>query len=128
VEYGREMERADGFVIVTPEYNYGIPGTLKNLLDPLTKEWHHKPFSFVTAGGVSGGVRAQDQLRIIVGGLRAVPLPLSVPVHRVEEEFTADGPKEPAKWAARLGPLFNELEWYARALSAARGAGSLPAR
>lgn len=126
--YSADIARADGFVVVTPEYNYGVPGALKNLLDPLGREWHHKPFGFVTAGGLSGGLRAQDQLRVIVGGLRAIPIPFAVPVHRVEEEVGPDGPRDPAKWRTRLVPLFNELEWYAAALRAARAAGSLPGR
>jgi NAD(P)H-dependent FMN reductase len=128
VRFSADMARADGFVLVTPEYNFGIPGTLKNLLDALTQEWFHKPFGLVTAGGLSGGLRAQDSLRVIVGGLRAIPVPAASPIHRVDEEFTAEGPKDPAKWRQRLTPMLRELEWYARALSAARAAEAPPSR
>lgn len=117
----REMARADGFVIVTPEYNYGIPGTLKNLLDHLYDEWNRKPFALVGAGGISGGLRALDMLRQVVAGLGAVVVPMHMPVQFVAQEFSADGPREPGKWAERIDQLLDETEWYARALKAARG-------
>ncbi len=67
-EFVAAMEYADGFVIVTPEYNFGIPGTLKNLIDHVYKQWNRKPFGLITAGGIVGGVRAQDQLRQVISG------------------------------------------------------------
>jgi NAD(P)H-dependent FMN reductase len=123
VEFVREMGRADGFVLVTPEYNFGIPGALKNLLDHLFDEWNRKPFALVTAGGVSGGFHASDQLRIVVSGLGAISVPRHVPVQFVQESYDESGPKRDAEvWAGRFDRLFEELEWYARALSAARTA------
>lgn len=120
-EFVREMGRADGFVLVTPEYNYGIPGALKNLLDHLFDEWNRKPFGLVTAGGLSGGFHASDQLRLIVSGLEAVVIPRHVPVQFVHETFDDNGPRRDEEvWAGRFGRLFLELEWYARALAVAR--------
>jgi len=117
----QEMGRADGFVVVTPEYNYGIPGALKNLLDHVYDEWNRKPFGIVTAGGVSGGLRAADQLRQVVSGLGAVVVPVHVSVPFVQESFDEDGPKLHREvWVARLEQFFGDLEWYARALQAAR--------
>ncbi|WP_280363156.1 NADPH-dependent FMN reductase [Nocardia wallacei] len=58
----------DGFVIVTPEYNHGAPGVLKNAIDHLYAEWVDKAVGFVSYG-VSGGVRAAEQLRLVCGGL-----------------------------------------------------------
>ena len=115
-----EMARADGFVIVTPEYNYGIPGALKNVLDHLFDEWNRKPFALVGAGGISGGLRALDNLRQVVAGLDAVAVPAHVPVPFVQKEFTEDGPVDEEKWAKRVDRMLDELEWYARALRAAR--------
>jgi NAD(P)H-dependent FMN reductase len=59
----------DGFIIVTPEYNHGIPGVLKNALDHLYAEWNNKAVGFVSYGGV-GGVRAVEHLRLVVGELQ----------------------------------------------------------
>ncbi|AOS62244.1 NADPH-dependent FMN reductase [Actinoalloteichus hymeniacidonis] len=59
----------DGYVIVTPEYNHGVPGPLKNALDYLYYEWNHKAVGFVGYGTV-GGVRAVEQLRQIVADFK----------------------------------------------------------
>lgn len=123
-DFVRAMDRADGFVIVTPEYNFGIPGTLKNLLDHLFDEWNRKPFGFITAGAASGGVRAQDQLRQVISGIHAITIPLALAVPRLGETWTPDGPRsDRAAWDARLATFFAELEWYARALQGARRGG-----
>ena len=120
-EFVTAMGHADGFVIVTPEYNFGIPGTLKNLIDHLFDEWNRKPFGFITAGSFFGGVRAQDQLRQVIAGIRAVTIPTSIPVPRVETTWDENGPKaDRHDWDARFDLFFQELEWYARALKAAR--------
>lgn len=61
--FGQKVEEADGLVIVSPEYNHSMPGSLKNLLDYLFPEYDGKPFSFVTvSGGGFGGVRALSHL------------------------------------------------------------------
>lgn len=115
------VEAADGFVVVTPEYNYGIPGALKNLLDITFKPWNRKPFGLVGCGGVSGGLRALDSLRQTVAGLGAVTVPQHVPVPHVSRSFGRDGPtSEPEEWAKRIDGFLEHVEWYAKALQAAR--------
>jgi NAD(P)H-dependent FMN reductase len=124
VEFVRLVESADAFVIVTPEYNYGIPGALKNLLDITFKPWNRKPFGLVGCGGVSGGLRALDSLRQVVAGLGAVTVPQHVPVPYVGRSFGTDGPlAEPQEWAKRIDSFLDHVEWYAKALQAARKAG-----
>ena len=119
------VSSADGFLIVTPEYNYGVPGALKNLLDITFKPWNRKPFAMVGCGGVSGGLRALDQLRQIVAGLGAISVPLHVPVQRVGSVFGPEGPVAAREeWDKRFDNLCAELEWYAKALQAARAAGT----
>ena len=59
----------DGFVIVTPEYNHGTSGVLKNALDYLYAEWNNKAVGFVSYGGV-GGARAVEHLRLVAGELQ----------------------------------------------------------
>jgi NAD(P)H-dependent FMN reductase len=116
-----EMTHADAFVIVTPEYNYSIPGALKNLLDLTFKPWNRKPFGLVGCGGVSGGLRAIDTLRQIVSGLGAVTVPPHVPVPHVGRAFGPDGPTaEAEEWNKRIDSFLEQVEWYARALKAAR--------
>ena len=116
-----DMGRADGFLVVTPEYNHGLPGALKNLFDHLYDEWNRKPFAVVSCGGVSGGLRAVGLLRQVVAGLAAVSVPKEVPVQRVGKVFGPEGPREDQDaWAKRIDGLAEELAWYARALKAAR--------
>lgn len=112
-----DMAAADGFVVVTPEYNHGVPGALKNILDHLYDEWNRKPFGLVGTGGMLGGARVVAGLRPIVAGLGAVSVPRSLHVPRVGKAFGPEGPQEDAaKWAERVDAFLDEVAWYARAL------------
>jgi NAD(P)H-dependent FMN reductase len=59
----------DGYLFVTPEYNHGIPGALKNAIDYLYQEWNNKAAGFVGYGS-AGGVRAVEQLRLVMAELQ----------------------------------------------------------
>jgi NAD(P)H-dependent FMN reductase len=67
--WAAKIESFDAFVFVTPEYNHGIPGALKNAIDFLYKEWNNKVAGFVAYGG-AGGVRSVEQLRLVMGELQ----------------------------------------------------------
>lgn len=85
--FGQKVENADVIVIVTPEYNHSIPGSLKNLLDYLYPEYEDKPFSYITVtGGGFGGIRALSHLHDITLELNAHPGP-NLPVSRVADVF-----------------------------------------
>jgi NAD(P)H-dependent FMN reductase/GNAT superfamily N-acetyltransferase len=66
-------DAADGFIVVTPEYNYGMPATLKNALDYLANEWAWKPIGFVSYGNTSAGTRSVQHAKQVVTTLRMVP-------------------------------------------------------
>lgn len=118
------MTRADGFLIVTPEYNHGLPGALKNLLDVTFKPWNRKPFAFIgCSNGMAGGLRVIELMRHITSGLGAVSVPAHMPVPHVETAFGTDGPATDREaWEKRLDKLFDELVFYAEALKSARAA------
>ena len=59
----------DGYVFVTPEYNHGPSGALKNAIDYLYREWNNKAAGFVGYGS-AGGTRAVEQLRLVMGELQ----------------------------------------------------------
>jgi NAD(P)H-dependent FMN reductase len=88
--FGQKVEEADSIVIVTPEYNHSIPGTLKNLLDHLYPEYEDTPFAYITvsAGGF-GGVRTLSHLHDITLELNAHPGP-DLPVSNVTHVFDED--------------------------------------
>lgn len=63
--WAAKIDSFDGYVFVTPEYNHGICGALKNAIDFLYREWNNKAAGFVGYGSV-GGVRAVEQLRLVM--------------------------------------------------------------
>ncbi|MFL6673558.1 MAG: NADPH-dependent FMN reductase [Massilia sp.] len=66
--WAAKIDQYDGFVFVTPEYNHGTSGALKNAIDYLFKEWNNKAAGFVGYGS-AGGVRAVEHLRLVMGEL-----------------------------------------------------------
>ena len=111
-EFSEKITRADSLVIVTPEYNNGYPGVLKNALDYLLPEYHRKPIAIVTvlAGGF-GGLNCLAQLRLVTLGMGAFPIPASLPVSRVQDSFDEDGnPKAPRRTRQAL-PLVEGLSF-----------------
>jgi NAD(P)H-dependent FMN reductase len=64
-----KIDSFDAYVFVTAEYNHGIPDALKNAIDFLYKEWNNKVAGFVSYGG-AGGVRAVEQLRLVIAELK----------------------------------------------------------
>ncbi len=70
----KRIGEADAFVVVTPEYNHGYPAALKFVIDSVRAEWSGKPVAFVSYGGVSGGLRAVEQLRLVFAELHVVTI------------------------------------------------------
>jgi len=66
--WAAKIAEFDGFVFVTPEYNHGTSGALKNAIDFLFKEWNNKAAGFVSYGS-AGGTRAVENLRLVMGEL-----------------------------------------------------------
>ncbi|MYT74286.1 MULTISPECIES: NAD(P)H-dependent oxidoreductase [unclassified Streptomyces] len=111
---------ADAFVIVTPEYNHSFPAPLKNAIDWHNEQWHAKPVGFVSYGGISGGLRAVEQLRVVLAEVHAVTIRNTVSFHNYGEVFGPDGkPSDPASDVAAKAML-DQLTWWGQALRAAR--------
>jgi NAD(P)H-dependent FMN reductase len=119
-----QIRAADAFVVVSGEYNHSIPPALSNLLDHFLEEYFWRPSAIVCySAGAFGGVRAAMQLRAMLGELGAPSIPSIFPIPRVQDAFDDDGtPRDPA-FGRRVGRFFDELEWYAEALKAARKSG-----
>lgn len=69
--WSRAVDACDGFVFVTPEYNHGVPGAMKNAVDVLGPEWVGKTAAFVGYGSV-GGVRAIENWRTVIANFSMV--------------------------------------------------------
>ncbi|HEX3864966.1 MAG TPA: NAD(P)H-dependent oxidoreductase [Stellaceae bacterium] len=116
--------RTDAFVIVSGEYNHGIPPALKNLLDHFLEEYFFRPSAIVCySAGQFGGVRAAMQLRMTLAELGMPSIPSLLPVPRVQEAFTPAGEPTNDGFEKRCERFFAELEWYAAALQQARATG-----
>jgi len=117
-EFGDKIGRADSLIIVTPEYNNGYPGVLKNALDYLLPEYERKPIGIVTvsAGGF-GGINCLAQLRLVTLGMGAFPIPASLPVSRVRDSFNEDGTPNDAAYEKRAAEFLGEVMWFTEAIA-----------
>ncbi|MFF0275061.1 NADPH-dependent FMN reductase [Streptomyces sp. NPDC004330] len=115
------LEAADAYVVVTPEYNHSFPASLKNLIDRHYTEWQAKPVGFVSYGGISGGLRAVEQLRQVYAEMHAVTVRDTVSFHHAHGLFDADGRhKDPAAAEGAAKALLDQLGWWGRALKDAK--------
>ncbi len=120
---GERIGDADAFVIVTPEYNHGYPAPLKSLIDSVGPEWQAKPVAFVSYGGISGGIRAAEQLRQVFAEMHAVTIRDSVALPMAWELFDAEGNlKAPDRPNRQIQIALKRLAWWANALREARNA------
>jgi NAD(P)H-dependent FMN reductase len=85
------VDRADAFVFVMPEYNHSFNGALKNAIDYLFHEWHHKPVGTVSYGGVGAGIRAVQQLKPVLAALSAPVMVAAVPIPFVMKHISGEG-------------------------------------
>ena len=112
---------ADAFVIITPEYNHGYPASLKFALDSAREEWMAKPVSFVSYGGIAGGLRSVEQLRQVCAELHMVSIRDCVSLHNCHDMFDETGGLiEPVGPDAAAGAMLDQLVWWAVTLRDAR--------
>ena len=115
------LKAADGFVIVSAEYNHSIPAALKNLLDHFQSEYFYKPSGIVTySAGPFGGVRALVNLRAILAELGTPSIPSAFPISQIHNAFDGDGNSLDTPYDKRVVKFLDEFEWYANALRHAR--------
>jgi NAD(P)H-dependent FMN reductase len=121
--WARTVDEADGFVVVTPEYNHGYPASLKNALDHAFPELSRKPIAFVGYGN-HGGAGAIERLRLVAVALEMAALRHAIQITR--ELMVAAMNAGPftldlfAPLDGRLDVAAIDLVWWARALAAAR--------
>jgi NAD(P)H-dependent FMN reductase len=118
------FRRADGFAIVSGEYNNGIPPALKNLLDHFLEEYFWRPAGIACySGGRWGGVRGAMQLRMSLAEMGMVTIPSLLPTAYVAKAFDDDGTPTDAKTVEYSAPFFDEFVWYMEALRERRKTG-----
>jgi len=117
--------RVDGFLIVSAEYNHGIPPALKNLLDHFLEEYFWRPSGIVCySAGMFGGVRAAVALRTTLAELGMPGISSECPIPRIGSALDEDGKPQNEHVTHTLNRFLDEFEWYARALQRQRREGT----
>src|SRR4029077_14266426 len=113
---------SDGFVFVTPEYNYGPSAVLKNAIDWVYGEWNRKAAGFVSYGNAMGA-RSVQQLRLTLIELQLAPIRSSVhiPVATLMAHYKGgDVDAGLVESEAPAGAMIDDLLWWTEALKVAR--------
>ena len=115
--FSATIERCDGLIIVTPEYNHGYPGLLKHALDMNLKEYIHKAVGICgVSAGPFGGARVIEALLPVMRELGLVTIFEDVNFVKVQEVFDEQGRLLDQSYVRRVDKFLNELIWMARVL------------
>ena len=116
-KFSAAIERCDGLIIVTPEYNHGYPGLLKHALDMNLKEYIHKAVGICgVSAGPFGGARVIESLLPVMRELGLVAIFEDVNFGNVAKIFDDQGNLLDQNYVRRLEKFLNELVWMARVL------------
>lgn len=117
VQFAEKIKSADGIVLVTPEYNGGYPASLKNAIDVLYAEWHHKPIAITTvSNGPFAGMNVITSLQYSLWKIGACTVPALFPVPTVEKTFDENGvPADKEATDKRADKFLKELTWWMEA-------------
>ena len=119
--WAAKIDSFDAFVFVTPEYNHGIPGSLKNAIDFLYKEWNNKAAGFVSYGNV-GGARAVESLRLVMGELQVADVRQQVTLSLYSDFEKMTTFKPAALHEKSVGTMLDQLVAWGTALKSVRQA------
>jgi NAD(P)H-dependent FMN reductase len=114
------VSRADAYVFITPEYNHGAPPALVNALDYLFVEWNYKAAGFVSYGGVSGGTRSVQMVKLVVAALKMVPIFEAVHVPFFSKLIEGDVFKGGESYDKAATAMLDEMVRWTDALKALR--------
>lgn len=110
------MFNAHAFILVTPEYNGSYTPAMKNLLDHYPKQ-SHKAFGIVTASpGIMGGMRATQQMQLLINALFGIASPHMLVVGGVDKKFDADGNLLDEAYQKNIDVFVREFLWLAESL------------
>lgn len=119
--------RADAVIVVSGEYNHGIPPALKNLLDHFLEEWFLRPAGIACySAGRFGGVRAAMQLRMTLAELGMPTISSLLPLPNVGAALSADGEPADDRLIRSADRFLDELLWWAAAAKRRKQAAGAP--
>ncbi len=115
-----KIVKADGYIIVAPEYNHGYPGELKMMLDMFYSQYAKKPVGICgVSRGPLGGARMIQQLRQVCIAFNMVPLGRAIYFSNVWGLFDEKGNIKDESYYKKAKGLLDQLIWYAKALKKA---------
>jgi NAD(P)H-dependent FMN reductase len=117
LDYAKKIDSAHGVIIVTPEYNGGMPASLKNALDVLYEEWRHKPTGIVTVSdGPFAGNQCLVSLQFTLWKMKAWTITEMFSVPKVDENYDEKGVPKDKEATDKLANRFvKELLWCVKA-------------
>ncbi|GAB3716885.1 NADPH-dependent FMN reductase [Nocardiopsis oceani] len=121
VRLGSRLAKADAFTLITPVYNRSYPASLKTAIDWFYSEWVLRPVSFISYGGITGGLTAVEHLRGIFPEFPAIATKSFISLANFEKTFDYDGrPVDSAGLRTPATAVLDELAWWAPMLREAR--------
>ncbi|MFL5731139.1 MAG: NADPH-dependent FMN reductase [Cytophagaceae bacterium] len=116
-EFSQKLTEADSIILVSPEYNSGYSGVLKNTVDYFRIEFSKKPIGVVAvSAGALGGINASTQMQLLVLGLGGYPMPLKLLIPNVQKTFPEDGNTSDPQIEKNAGNFMNEFIWFSEAI------------
>lgn len=116
-EFEKIVLAADGFIIVSPEYNHGYPGELKMMLDLLWPQFNKKPVGFCgVSAGMWGGARGIQQLILMTAAFQMVYIGKDLHFPQVETLFNKNGEIKNKKYNQFTQDFLTEMSWFAHTL------------
>jgi len=120
----KKVAEADGYVFVTPEYNHGFPGILKDAIDYVDFQFQKKPAAIVSYGSV-GGARAAEQLKLVLVEAKMAIVPEAVAIMSAGQVINEDGTyagdtSKPFGPHTAIAATLSELVWWTNTLKAGR--------
>lgn len=96
-DWAKLVGEADGFIMVTPEYNHSVPAELKNAIDSLNDEWVNKPVAFVSYGTEFGGSRAVEHFRSALAWFNMFDIKDQFSIHNLWQYLDENGQYQPTE-------------------------------
>lgn len=123
-KYSEITKSADGFIIVTPEYNHSFPGSLKRMLDSEYENYFKKPVALVgVSSGSWGGVRVCEALLTVCHRLGLVNIHPEMYFPKIQEKFDENGnikAEHKERYDKNVHAMIDELLWFAKLLKQGR--------
>ncbi len=117
LDFAERVRKADGVILVVPEYNGGYPASIKNVIDLLTDEWRKKPVAFaVVSNGQFGGSQVVFSLQFTLWKIMAITVSPALRISDIETSIDENGvPADKLMMDKRSSSTIKELLWHIEA-------------